>query len=1033
MKTFNFQLTDDLTVPITANSREEAERILKAEIIKKEASPIFDKEYFDYETGINIPSLRATLGRQEKLEEKENVLRAAVTKEGFNITTKGDLAITPEGQQILIDKGLLDWDKPMSKSVVIDENKFGSAGDYADFAGAIGPIAGAIAALTPQGRIIKSLSYLFKTPMLRNTIASGIGSAGGKLAEEGLDNIQGFQEKDANELADLLQFEFAAGFLGQGVGEFVGKAFGAVLGRKASTETIRDAWIMANRYSLDDVLKFDSRLGRTATEKEIKAASKLPESHPDHIEIFSQAAVSSQNALKRAIPGRMQAAGEVIFGKAGREKGIIDYNTATLNKLKRSVADKRAKLKELSKFDGADSKTIAEVKAKRSEIKKADEDISRQIEGIVKDLAEESGGFRSTQAIAGRGELGDSIQNTLKDTYKAMQGNFETTYNDLYAKVKKIDPDFRVNTSDLSQYFDDVMEANAGVFDVEGPVGKSILDIMAAYKKMGDEISITQLFNHRAMLKGKTLLVGGSGGKQQNLPAELVKIFDEKFKNLGDSVLTSAIRVGKRQGKPLTKAQSKTINDIRDGFNQANKNYYDSHLPFDNALVLKLKNAQKIDPSDIYDAVFSSSNKIGDMKSLVQAIPEDQRGAIFQGFMRRYIKETTASSVNDPITGSINISSFANKILNDRERLTPLLGNRASEFFSTIEDFVTLKPKLTADEMSKIANQFSGKVKNIESMSPDGVGLSVKRFLESLKSKAENSAKMESMKATNIFSRIENASPEEIAKVVFRPRSSDDILRVKELVSEDAFIEIQDQALEQILRDSVQVGGTKLNDIFKPGNLDRALKAYDTESLNAMFGKEITQGLQNFSRAMRTNVAADSGGGAGSLIAGALAINIFNVALWPTIAGMAFYKALFSNPRMMRLLTKTDKSSVGTVLRFTENFARLAGVREIALQTQKGIEQTKTGIQDAASEIEQSEQGQESKGALDEIISSISGAAQDAKQQVQQRNLGASNFSMDIPKVQGIAPSAPRRMSQSLIGSNPANMDIAQGGIASLT
>ena len=53
------------------------------------------------------------------------------------------------------------------------------------------------------------------------------------------------------------------------------------------------------------------------------------------------------------------------------------------------------------------------------------------------------------------------------------------------------------------------------------------------------------------------------------------------------------------------------------------------------------------------------------------------------------------------------------------------------------------------------------------------------------------------MKATNIFSRIENASPEEIAKVVFRPRSSDDILRVKELVSEDAFIEIQDQALNK--------------------------------------------------------------------------------------------------------------------------------------------------------------------------------------------------------------------------------------------
>jgi hypothetical protein len=100
----------------------------------------------------------------------------------------------------------------MSKSVVIDENKFGSAGDYADFAGAIGPVFGAIAALTPQFKVLKGLSYLFKTPMLRNAIASGVGSAAGKGAEEALDNMQGFYDKDAGELADLLKFEAGVGF-----------------------------------------------------------------------------------------------------------------------------------------------------------------------------------------------------------------------------------------------------------------------------------------------------------------------------------------------------------------------------------------------------------------------------------------------------------------------------------------------------------------------------------------------------------------------------------------------------------------------------------------------------------------------------------------------------------------------------------------------------------------------------------------------------------------------------------------------------
>ena len=1029
MKTFNFQLTDDLTVPIQANSREEAERILKAEIIKKEASPIFDKEYFDYETGINIPGLRAKLARQEKMTEKENVLRAAVTKDGFNMTTKGDLAITPEGQQILIDQGLLDWEKPMSKSVVIDENKFGSAGDYADFAGAVGPVFGAIAALTPQFKILKGLSYLFKTPMLRNAIASGVGAAGGKGAEEALDNMQGFYDKDAGELADLLKFEAGVGFAGQGLGEFVGKAFGAVLGRKAPTETIRDAWIMANRYSLDDVLKLDASLGRTATQGEIKKAWKNKK-----VEKFDIGAVVSQNSLKAAIPGRMQAAGETIFGKTGRENSIIAYNISLLNQLKRSVTDKRAKLKELSKFDGADSKTIAEVRAKRKELDMAEEDITKQIEGLVKDLAEESGGF-SNASLMGKEQLGENIQDTIAGAYKTMQEGFETTYDDLFARVRKIDPDFKVNLSDVSDYLEEVIDLNSGFFDIDGPVGKVLAhmrqDIPARLKAEGGH-SFTQLINMRSNLKGKKLIMGLSGGKQGNLVDEVIEILDEKIKNLGDSALTSAMRVGKQQGKPLTKAQSNEINLIRTRLNKANADYYKQHKPFDSALIQKLKNSESVDPADVYDAIFKGNVTTTDMKALVNAIPEDKRGSIFQSFMRRYIKETSESSINDPISRNINIAAFANKVLKDKDTLRYILGNKSTEFFSTIDNFVTLKPKLTATEMAEIANQFKGKVANIQSMSPDDISLSTGRFLEALETRAIKSAEQESLKAANIFSRIENASPEEIAKVVFRPKSADDILRVKQIVSDDAFIEIREQALEQILRDSVQTGSKKLNEIFKPNNLDRALKMYDTESLNAMFGKEMTQSLQNFSRAMRTNVAEEGGGGAGGLIAGMLAINIFNVALWPTIAGMAFYKAMFSNPRIVSLLTKTDKTSVGEVLRFTERFARLNGVREIALQTTKGIEQTKAGIQDIVSEAEQSEQGQASKSAFDEIISSISGAAQNAKQQVQQRNLGASNFSMDIPKVQSIAPSAPRRMSPSLIGNNPANMDIAQQGIASL-
>ena len=117
-----------------------------------------------------------------------------------------------------------------------------------------------------------------------------------------------------------------------------------------------------------------------------------------------------------------------------------------------------------------------------------------------------------------------------------------------------------------------------------------------------------------------------------------------------------------------------------------------------------------------------------------------------------------------------------------------------------------------------------------------------------MENKAKTSAEAESLKKPGIFNRLENASPEEISKILFRPKSSDDILRVKAQVTDDAFADIQEQALEQILKDSVQTGSSKLNDIFKPGNLERALTMYGDETLEAMFGKDLTQSLKAYAR-----------------------------------------------------------------------------------------------------------------------------------------------------------------------------------------
>ena len=961
MNTYNIQVTDDLTVPIRANSQEEAIRILKSEIAKKEASPLFDKTYFDYETGINVPRLRAALARQEKRTEKENVLRAYVDSEGFTINTKGDYAITPEGQKVLVEKGLLDKDFQISdKNIIIDENKFGSAGDYADFAGAVGPIAGAIAALSPQFRVASLATKLFRSPRLANSIAVGLGSAAGKGAEEALDIVQGFEDKDANETTDLLRNEFLIGSIGQGVFELGGKALGAFFGRKAPSENIRDFYIASKGLSFDDVAKLDEELGREATEREIMRAVKQGK-----VERFTPG-IPTQTGLGASIRARMQAAGETIFGKTKREQGIIAYNIASLNQLKRKLADQRASLNEYSKFAESDSKVLSELRARRSDLTKKEEQVTNELNRLLKDLAEETGGF-SDAAMIGTKELGENVQKTISDAYNEIQSNHRAAYKSIEDRIKKLDPDFTIDVSDVVKHINEELGKGRGVIKkyLEAKPVAVLLEIVNVLKD-NPKVSLGDLVEFRRIIRGL------SDESQLSGPiAPLVKktfdLFDEKINTLADNIPTKKFD----KATPNFKA-AQIIKDLR----KENLKYYKNHVPFDNAKVQKLlKQKDKLDGDDVFNEVFASGNRVADMKAFIEAIPENKRLPLRQKLLRRYMKEVSVDAISDPITGQINPAKFANKILKDRKNLEPLLGNRATQFFQTIEDFTKLKPNLKADDLVRIADELSGRIPQMEATT--GAPESFLRFIKALENKAKTSAEAENLKKAGIFRRLENASPEEISKIVFRPKSSEDILRVKTQVTDDAFADIQEQALEQILKDSVQTGSSKLNDIFKPGNLERALTMYGDETLEAMFGKELTQSLKGYARQLRTTVGEEAGGGAGTLVAGALALNVFNVALWPTIAALGIYKQIFSNPRIVSLLAKQDRNSMIEVLRFVGNAVRLTGVREVSIAGGETTEQVGEATRQALEELG----GTEEASALSDIVDQTRSGLQDVATQ----------------------------------------------------
>ena len=67
---------------------------------------------------------------------------------------------------------------------------------------------------------------------------------------------------------------------------------------------------------------------------------------------------------------------------------------------------------------------------------------------------------------------------------------------------------------------------------MDGPVGKLILNIRDQLEERGG-LSLTQLINIRSQLKGKTLVLGMSGGKfKNNVPNSVMDLLDEKNNKL---------------------------------------------------------------------------------------------------------------------------------------------------------------------------------------------------------------------------------------------------------------------------------------------------------------------------------------------------------------------------------------------------------------------------------------------------------------------------------------------------------------------
>ena len=458
---------------------------------------------------------------------------------------------------------------------------------------------------------------------------------------------------------------------------------------------------------------------------------------------------------------------------------------------------------------------------------------------------------------------------------------------------------------------------------------------------------------------------------------------------------------------------TKQIKNLR----RINKEYADRIAPFNQAKINQMKAQAKtgsFDPDEIYDKFITQGSK-GDLSALFQATKDYDRYLVDvlgqSGDRTQFIKNSIAQRLfkdaaleaEDPVTGIFDFHKFSKEILNFERNFPGKLdliftnqagSNSATLLRETLEQINRLKPNLKPREMKNLIDDINKSETGLVKTEPG------KEFIEKLSALSQASEELAKREQNALFRDLPNRTVEETTDIIFRPNSASNIKILKDTVSPEVFGQIQNASMTKLLKNSVDFNGKgNIVDIFKPGNLKSALDSYGDETLNEMFGNQVARGLRDFQKSIDIFTAGEvgTGGAAGTLIAAGIAVNAFNLAMLPTVAGLAVFREVMSNPLIVGSLAKTDKGSVMKVL---DAFA--VAIRNATAQgISEGSGSLFEGVSDQVDNIIQSEETQEAAAQLKQILDANKSDIINTQNEIK-RAIAPPTVSIELPDVNPI-------------------------------
>ena len=533
---------------------------------------VADEMMFDEETGIRAPKLRAKLGLADTPEEQDNVMRAFVGSDGFVRDSRQRVAVTPRGQDILISRGLLDKENKSDKNIIVDERSFSGVADLLDLSGIFGPVAASIAALAPQGKVLRLLknNLALGGPRFQRVLASILGGAAGEAAEEILETSVGQQEESLAGQALNVLGEGALSAVGQGVGEAAGFAYRKTLGINAPAETVKSLRELYEGVPDPKLLrqaaakKFNKKPSEVTQQELEKTQDGLTGSERKRIVKTAQVQTS---AFESNIRGRLQALEEAILTPTARQRNLRETlsfkNQTFLDKLGARSLDlddvsNKIKSGEFTKKALTDKLDNLE-KTSKETTKSLDEFIKSSIESINEGALLNKPGTSELGRII-KESLGDSyeefLHKSIDEYYKVSEAIFGSKKIKRGLSGKRIGQLAYENLTDIRLLIDKnphLLKALKDFYDQDlKRLGLSAEEIVSIknYKEFPDAIKILideQPIN--TFLKGQDLFLNVLARQNQIIDFSLPKKRLEKF--LADN---SAIR---------NSLERKNVNDVQ--------------------------------------------------------------------------------------------------------------------------------------------------------------------------------------------------------------------------------------------------------------------------------------------------------------------------------------------------------------------------------------------------------------------------------------------------------------------------------------